>query len=42
MIKKDVRKAYVFSKAGKGGARISEGDQFMGSGQIHQLSWCKT
>ncbi|OIQ69384.1 hypothetical protein GALL_490140 [mine drainage metagenome] len=30
MIKKDVRKAFVFSRAGSGGAWIGEGDDFMG------------
>jgi len=30
MIKSDVRKAYVFSRANTGGAWIGEGDDFFG------------
>ena len=30
MIKNDVRKAYVFSRAGASGAWTREGDEFMG------------
>jgi hypothetical protein len=30
MIKNDVRKSYVFSRAGASGAWASEGDEFMG------------
>lgn len=30
MIKNDVRKAFVFSRGGSGGAWIAEGDDFMG------------